>query len=261
MTRPLKVERAASPAHARAARSRRRRRERAAAVPLAAAEPVLHDGDFDVGLAALCRGAGIDPRTITAGGARRRAAARRPAAARSRARPHGHAVRAATNSATASGLGAADATSAGPPEFRRRGRRGAAAPADHHIDPRRLGGVRCARISASSRRRTRADVAAMQAAFEEFLARFDPKALEERFEQAAKRGVFGAPQQGQVLGPVHRTVRGPRAASGRRLPASVRRDLRQGLRGQAARTDSAAAQQLRRRSGRTNADVDSSGRH
>jgi hypothetical protein len=35
-------------------------------------------------------------------------------------------------------------------------------------------------------------VAAMRAAFEEFLSRVDPKELEERFERATKRGVFGA---------------------------------------------------------------------
>jgi type VI secretion system FHA domain protein len=37
-----------------------------------------------------------------------------------------------------------------------------------------------------------ATLAAMQAAFEEFLSRLDPKSLEERFEQSTKRGVFGA---------------------------------------------------------------------
>jgi type VI secretion system protein len=37
-----------------------------------------------------------------------------------------------------------------------------------------------------------ASLAAMRAAFEEFLERVDPKELEERFERATKRGVFGA---------------------------------------------------------------------
>ena len=36
-----------------------------------------------------------------------------------------------------------------------------------------------------------ATVAAMRAAFEEFLNRVDPKELEERFERSGKRGVFG----------------------------------------------------------------------
>ena len=36
-----------------------------------------------------------------------------------------------------------------------------------------------------------ASLAATRAAFEEFLSRVDPKELEERFERAGKRGVFG----------------------------------------------------------------------
>ena len=36
-----------------------------------------------------------------------------------------------------------------------------------------------------------ASLAAMRAAFEEFLGRVDPKELEERFERGTKRGVFG----------------------------------------------------------------------
>jgi type VI secretion system protein ImpI/type VI secretion system protein len=35
----------------------------------------------------------------------------------------------------------------------------------------------------------------MHAAFEEFLQRVNPKELEERFERASKRGVFGAPNK------------------------------------------------------------------
>ena len=37
-----------------------------------------------------------------------------------------------------------------------------------------------------------ATLAASRAAFEEFLGRVDPKELEERFERATKRGVFGS---------------------------------------------------------------------
>jgi type VI secretion system protein len=40
-----------------------------------------------------------------------------------------------------------------------------------------------------------ASLAAMHAAFEEFLERVDPKELEERFERAGKRGVFGTPNK------------------------------------------------------------------
>jgi predicted component of type VI protein secretion system len=42
-----------------------------------------------------------------------------------------------------------------------------------------------------------ASLAAMRAAFEEFLGRVDPKELEERFERAGKRGVFGTQNKGK----------------------------------------------------------------
>jgi type VI secretion system protein len=42
-----------------------------------------------------------------------------------------------------------------------------------------------------------ASLAAMRAAFEEFLERVDPKQLEERFERAGKRGVFGVQNKGK----------------------------------------------------------------
>jgi type VI secretion system protein ImpI/type VI secretion system protein len=42
-----------------------------------------------------------------------------------------------------------------------------------------------------------AAVAAMRAAFEEFLGRVDPKELEERFDRATKRGVFGTQNKGK----------------------------------------------------------------
>ena len=58
MTRPLKVEGKARGANVRAAD--------AAAVPAARAPTsALFEGDFDLGLAAFCRGAGIDPRNIS----------------------------------------------------------------------------------------------------------------------------------------------------------------------------------------------------
>jgi type VI secretion system protein len=38
---------------------------------------------------------------------------------------------------------------------------------------------------------------AMHAAFEEFLGRVDPKELEERFDRATKRGVFGTQNKGK----------------------------------------------------------------
>ncbi len=42
-----------------------------------------------------------------------------------------------------------------------------------------------------------ASFAAMRAAFEEFLGRVDPKELEERFDRATKRGVFGTQNKGK----------------------------------------------------------------
>jgi type VI secretion system FHA domain protein len=54
MTRPLKME--GAKAEAAAAPVMR---------PQNAQSPVLFDGDFDVGLSAFCRGAGIDPRNVT----------------------------------------------------------------------------------------------------------------------------------------------------------------------------------------------------
>jgi type VI secretion system protein ImpI/type VI secretion system protein len=42
-----------------------------------------------------------------------------------------------------------------------------------------------------------AALAAMHAAFEEFLGRVDPKELEERFDRATKRGVFGTQNKGK----------------------------------------------------------------
>src|ERR1700689_394703 len=63
MTRPLKVEGAKS-----AAKGEGPRAEGSAggANPAARGQnPVLFDGDFDVGLTAFCRGAGIDPQNIT----------------------------------------------------------------------------------------------------------------------------------------------------------------------------------------------------
>src|SRR6204780_2119074 len=50
MTRPLKMEGSAAPA---------------VRPPQPPQGPVLYDGDFDVGLSAFCRGAGIDPRNVS----------------------------------------------------------------------------------------------------------------------------------------------------------------------------------------------------
>ena len=95
-----------------------------------------------------------------------------------------------------------------------------------------------------------ASLAATRAAFEEFLGRVDPEgaggALRPRHQARRVR----IAEQGEVLGSVCRDVRGPGAAAGGRVSASVHRDLRQGLRGEIAHPGSAAAQRLRRRSRR-----------
>ncbi len=61
MTRPLKVE----GAKAEGSRPEGSRPDAAAPAPARSQNPVLYDGDFDVGLTAFCRGAGIDPQAVT----------------------------------------------------------------------------------------------------------------------------------------------------------------------------------------------------
>src|SRR5208282_5739133 len=63
MTRPLKVDaKVGTAASSAAARPGVPAFPQAARAPQA---PVLFDGDLEIGLSAFCRGAGIDPRTIT----------------------------------------------------------------------------------------------------------------------------------------------------------------------------------------------------
>ena len=52
--------------------------------------------------------------------------------------------------------------------------------------------MRFAKIFRELKAQSVATLTAMRAAFEEFLGRVDPKDLEERFERATKRGVFGS---------------------------------------------------------------------
>jgi type VI secretion system protein len=172
MTRPLKVE---TPAAAPAPRSQ---------------GPVLYEGDFDIGLAAFCRGAGVDPRSITS---EARAGALQLA---------GQLLREAV-------LGLMDLNQ-GRNEFRNRFRV-ALAPADAPETPLNLSkGVDEALLRLLTTLSTRAgsvesirenfrelkahgaaSLASTRAAFEEFLSRVDPKELQERFDRATKRGVFG----------------------------------------------------------------------
>ena len=226
MTRPLKVE---EPCRG------------ALAPPPRAQTPALYEGDYDLGLATFCRGAGVDPRTIT------------PEARGGALQLAGQLLREAV-------LGLMDLNQ-GRNEFRNRFRI-SAPPQDGPESPLNLSqGVDEALVRLLTTVSTRAgsvdairdnfrelkaqnaaSFAAMRAAFEEFLGRVDPKELEERFERATKRGVFGTQNKAQVLGAVRRDVRRPRAAPGRGIPASVHREpLRRPMRPKLRAVDSAAA--------------------
>jgi type VI secretion system protein len=153
--------------------------------------PVLYEGDFDLGLAAFCRGAGIDPHNIST---EARSAALQLA---------GQLLREAV-------LGLMDLNQSRN-EFRNRFR---ISPPDNDAPESPLNfsrGVDEALVRLLTTLSTRAgsveairqnfrelkaqntaSLAATRAAFEDFLGRVDPKELEERFERATKRGVFGS---------------------------------------------------------------------
>jgi type VI secretion system protein len=178
MTRPLKVEalkadRAVPPTPARPQ------------------NPVLYDGDFDVGLAAFCRGAGIDPGAITT-------------------ETRGAALQLAGQLLRESVLGLMDLNQ-GRNEFRNRFRM--SAPANEGPESplnfsrgvdealvrllttlsTRAGSVEAIRQNFRElKAQNTATLVATRAAFEEFLGRVNPAELEERFERGTKRGVFGS---------------------------------------------------------------------
>ena len=184
MTRPLKVEVPNAPKASPVT-------ENAPSPNLSRSQSLaLYEGDFDIGLAAFCRGAGIDPRTV---GTDARGAALQLA---------GQLLREAV-------LGLMDLNQ-GRNEFRNKFRIPAPA-ADAADSPLNLAkGVDEALVRLLSNMSTRAgsvdairdnfrelkaqnaaSLAATRAGFEEFLGRVDPKELEERFERSGKRGVFG----------------------------------------------------------------------
>ncbi len=192
MTRPLSIERATAPT------------PRSAAVPMAPMAPTapaapaspIFDGDCDAGLAAFCRGAGLDPRTLNPDA---RAAALQLA---------GQLLRESV-------LGLME-LSQGRNDFRNRLRIPVAAATDvgpgvkfdQGVDEtllrllttmsKRSGSVESMREKFRElRAEPAATLAAMRAALDEFLARFDPKDLEERFERGAKKGVFGGQSKGR----------------------------------------------------------------
>jgi type VI secretion system protein len=149
------------------------------------------DADVDIGLTSFCRGAGIDPQSVTA---EARATALQLA---------GQLLREAV-------LGLMDLNQ-NRNEFRNRFRIAPLPPEvpesplnfSHGVDEAlvrllttvstRAGSVEAIRANFRElKAQNVALLAAMRAAFEEFLERVDPKELEERFERATKRGVFGA---------------------------------------------------------------------
>ena len=181
MTRPLKVE----------------GKTNAELAPLLRSQgPALYEGDFDLGLAAFCRGAGVDPRTIT------------PEARNNALQLAGQLLREAV-------LGLMDLNQ-GRNDFRNRFRiptppnNGPESPLNlsQGVDEAlvrllttvstRAGSVDAIRENFRElKAQSVATLTAMRAAFEEFLGRVDPKDLEERFERATKRGVFGSQNKGK----------------------------------------------------------------
>jgi len=191
MTRPLKVDTPkVSSVIENAPNPNLSRSVSIGAQSVAAQSVALYEGDFDVGLSAFCRGAGIDPRSVTT---EARAVALQLA---------GQLLREAV-------LGLMDLNQ-GRNEFRNKFRI-PAPPAAGAESPLNLSkGVDEALVRLLTNLSTRAgsveairdnfrelkaqNTAAMTAvrdAFEEFLNRVNPKELEERFERAGKRGVFG----------------------------------------------------------------------
>jgi type VI secretion system protein len=150
----------------------------------------LYEGDFDIGLASFCRGAGIDPRSVNT-------------------EARGAALQLAGQLLREAVLGLMDLNQ-GRNDFRNKFRI-SAQPADAPESPLNLSkGVDEALVRLLTNLSTRsgsveairdnfrelkaqnvASLSATRAAFEEFLSRVDPKELEERFERAGKRGVFG----------------------------------------------------------------------
>jgi type VI secretion system FHA domain protein len=184
MTRPFKVE--SKDAAAAAAGLR----------PPPVSQPVedgppLYDGDFDLGLQAFCRGAGVDPRTIS------------PDARHAALQLAGQMLREAV-------LGLMDLNQSRH-EFRNRFRMDPPPPDEGPESPLNLSrGVDEALVRLLNTTSTRAgaveairdnfrelkaqgtaSLVASRAAFEEFLGRVNPKDLEERFDRATKRTVFG----------------------------------------------------------------------
>jgi type VI secretion system protein len=189
MTRPLKV---AAPMGPPAAAPKAPPASESAPSPhLSRSQSLaLYEGDFDIGLSAFCRGAGIDPKSVT------------PDARGAALQLAGQLLREAV-------LGLMDLNQ-GRNEFRNKFRiatpaaEGAESPLNlaRGVDEAlvrllttvstRAGSVEAVRENFRElKAQNAASLTATRAAFEEFLSRVNPKELEERFERAGKRGVFG----------------------------------------------------------------------
>src|SRR5271170_898174 len=189
MTRPFKVEGKAEAAAAAGLRPPLPQTPAPGQPP--AAGGALFEGDYDLGLATFCRGAGVDPRSIT------------PEARALALQLAGQILREAV-------LGLMDLNQSRN-EFRNRFRMsppandGPESPLNFSrgVDEAlvrllttlstRAGSVEAIRHNFRElKAQNTASLTATRAAFEEFLGRVDPKELEERFDRATKRGVFGA---------------------------------------------------------------------
>lgn len=180
MTRPLTPEPKAAPPPTAAP-----------AHPFRAQAPALFDGDFDAGLAAFCRGAGIDPLAIASDA-------------------RGTALQLAGQLLRESVLGLMDLNQSRH-EFGNRFRMPISAEDDPESPLKFLRGVDETLIRLLTTRSARAgsvesiranfrdlkahnaaSLSATHAALEDFLGRVAPQELEERFDRTARRGVFGA---------------------------------------------------------------------
>jgi type VI secretion system protein len=191
MTRPLKVDTPKADAPHGDAPKTSRVIENSPSPNLSRSQSLaLYEGDFDIGLAAFCRGAGIEPRSVS------------PDARGAALQLAGQLLREAV-------LGLMDLNQ-GRNEFRNKFRIPApsADGADSALNlskgvdealvrllttiSTRAGSVEAIRDNFRElKAQNTAALTATRAAFEEFLSRVDPKELEQRFDRAGKRGVFG----------------------------------------------------------------------
>ena len=199
MTRPLVVTGAPAPADkAPADKAPTAGAKPPSAYPAASRAPVPapYEGEAESGYAAFCRGAGVDPQAIGA-------------------EARGAALQLAGQLLRESVIGLMDLNQ-NRNEFRNRFRiptppdDGPESPLNFSrgVDEAlvrllttlstRAGSVEAVRHHFREHKaHNAAAVAAMHAAFEEFLGRVDPKGLEERFDRATKRGVFGTQNKGK----------------------------------------------------------------